>query len=334
MLRVGVVGMKGIGCTHSDAYRSHAETELVCVCDKVNELADKAAADYSVKAYYDVAEMLKNERLDIVGVCTGGFENGGDHFQPTMQALDAGCHVLCEKPLSNDLDEARQMVLKAREKGRYLGTNLNHRFTPQAAKAKEWVVNGDLGELLLMNMVLWINNANETSPWFHLRALHPHSIDIMRYFCGEVARVQAFLKKAGERVCWSNAQINMQFESGALGHLTGSYDAAPQHGIERCEVMGTKGRFVIENVFEELIWFPRDSDQRVVYHTGIMGGFNSFSDTFRARIHRFVDQVVAGADPAEIEASGADGFAAQAVIEAAIKSHETGAVAEVERVEL
>jgi predicted dehydrogenase len=55
-------------------------------------------------------------------------------------------------------------------------------------------------------------------------------------------------------------------------------------------------------------------------------------DTFPARIHRFIDQVAAGAKPEEIEASGADGFAAQAVIEAAIKSHETRSVVEVERV--
>jgi predicted dehydrogenase len=332
MLKVGVIGMKGIGRQHSDAYRSHAESELVCVCDKIAERADEAAQAYDVKAYYDAAEMLKNERLDIVGVCTGGFENGGDHFEPTMQALEAGCHVLCEKPLSNQLDEARQMVLKAREKGVCFGTNLNHRFTPHAAMAKEWMTSGRLGEPLLMNMVLWIDNPNETSPWFHLRALHPHSIDIMRYFCGEVARVQAFLKKAPGRVCWSNAQINVQFADGTLGHLTGSYDAAPRHGIERCEVMGSKGRFVIENVLDDLVWYPRDSDE--VEHTGKLGGLESFGDTFPARIQRFIDQVVAGAKPDQIEASGADGFAAQAVIEAAIKSHETGSVVATERVEV
>ena len=45
----------------------------------------------------------------------------------------------------------------------------------------------------MINMRMWINNPNETSPWFHLRALHPHSIDVMRYFCGDVKSVHAFL---------------------------------------------------------------------------------------------------------------------------------------------
>ena len=54
--------------------------------------------------------MLANEDLDIVDVTTGGYENGSWHFEPTMEALEAGKHVLCEKPLSNDIGEAREMV--------------------------------------------------------------------------------------------------------------------------------------------------------------------------------------------------------------------------------
>ncbi len=102
------------------------------------------------------------------------------------------------------------MVAKADEKGLYFGVNLNHRFVPPAAKAKQWVEEGKLGDLLLINMTMWINNPNESSPWFHLRALHPHSLDIMRYFCGDVTRVHAFVNHAPGRVCYSNAQINLR----------------------------------------------------------------------------------------------------------------------------
>ena len=87
------------------------------------------------------------------------------------------------------------MVALAKEKNLRYGINLNHRFTPAALRAKEWVNAGRLGELNIINMTMWINNPNETSPWFHIRALHPHSLDVMRYFAGDVEKVQAFFKK-------------------------------------------------------------------------------------------------------------------------------------------
>ena len=194
-------------------------------------------------------DLLETTQLDAVSVATAGFENGAEHFEPTMQCLGAGHHVLGEKPISNDIEHARRDGGEGREKGVYYGINLNHRFVPPAAIAKQWVDEGRLGNLLLINMTMWINNPNETSPWFHLRALHPHSLDIMRYFCGDVERVHAFLNRArrAARVCFSNAQINLQFANGVVGHLTGSYDADPRHNLERCEVMGTKGRFVLDN---------------------------------------------------------------------------------------
>ena len=113
------------------------------------ERANESAQRLGVKAYYSVPSLLENEVLDAVSVATGGFENGGAHFEPTMQALEAGLHVLCEKPLSNDVARAREMVNKAKEKDVCLGTNLNHRFTPLAKQAKEWVTNGKLGDFTL-----------------------------------------------------------------------------------------------------------------------------------------------------------------------------------------
>ena len=222
------------------------------------------------------------------------------------------------------------MVAKAQEKECYFGINLNHRFVPPAEKAKEWITEGELGDLLLINMTMWIDNPNETSPWFHLRALHPHSIDIMRYFCGNVKRVHAFLNRAPGRICWSNGQINMEFENGVVGHLTGSYDAAPRHNLERCEVMGTKGRFVLDNCFEELMFYPRKADELTVIRNSIMGGMTGFRDTFTTRIHRWLEQMTEGVPRDQIEASGEDGLAAQEIIEGAIKSFQTSTVVELD----
>jgi UDP-N-acetylglucosamine 3-dehydrogenase len=329
MLRVGVIGLGGIGQSHVRAYLASKQAELVCVCDAVRDRADETAARAGCKAYYDVAEMLKQEPLDAVSVATSGFENGADHYEPSIQCFEAGVHVLCEKPISNDIEQARAMVRVARERGVYFGVNLNHRFVPQAAEAKRWIAAGELGELLLINMSLWINNPNETSEWIHLRALHPHSIDVMRYFCGDIQRVQAFLGRPEGRVCWSNASINMEFASGAVGHLTGSYDMSMLHPIERCEVAGTGGRFVLENLFERLTFYPRDSAELRVIQNNLFGGLSGFGDTFTRRIQRWVEQVDARAPRSEIEGSGEEGLAAQEVIEAAIRSHLNRSVEEV-----
>jgi len=329
LLRVGIIGMGGIGNTHADVYMENDRAELVAVCDIKRDRADKAANRLDVRAYYSAREMFEKEELDMVSVATAGVENGSDHFEPTMQALDAGLHVLCEKPLCNDIDKAEKMVEKAKEKGLCLGTDLNHRFVPLAERAKKYIDDGELGELLFINMALWIDNPNETSPYFHLRALHPHSVDVMRYFCGPVRKVQAFFTKPSYRKIWSNAQINMVFENGCVGHLTGSYDMSGNHPIERCEVAGTEGRFVIENVFESLTYFPRRRPEEILLKNNIFGGVGSFRDTFRNRIGRFVEQVDSGVRPEDIEASGADGLAAQKVIEAAIASFESGRIVDI-----
>ena len=246
-----------------------------------------------------------------------------------MQCLEAGKHVLGEKPISNEIEKAREMVRTADKKGVYYGINLNHRFVPPAAKAKEWVTAGKLGDLLLINMTMWIGNPNETSPWFHARALHPHSVDVMRYYCGDVARVHAFFNKAPGRICYSNMQVNIEFENGVVGHLTGSYDTNPRHNLERCEVMGTEGRFVLDNCYEELTLYPRRSDELTVIRNSIMGGLSGFNATFTNRINRWIEQVDGKVPREQIDASGKDGLAVQEVIEAAIRSYETGRAEEV-----
>lgn len=331
-LNVAIVGMGNIGNTHAGVYEKHPETNIVAVCDIIKERADRAAARYGARAFYSVDDMLASGlRIDMASVATAGKENGGDHYRPTMQLLGAGIPVLGEKPISNDLDEARQMVALAKEKGLRYGINLNHRFTPAALMAKEWVDQGRLGEINIINMKMWINNPNETSPWFHIRALHPHSLDVMRYFAGDVEKVQAFFKRGprkdgpdGRRVCWSNVQVNLLFENGIIGHLTGSYDAGGSYGLESLEVVGSEARFVLLDACEHLTFYPRFSRETVTYD--YVGGMMSFGETFASRIGRWIEQNLEGAHPEEIDASGEDALKVQTIIEAIIESWEKGTV--------
>ncbi|MBI2940516.1 MAG: Gfo/Idh/MocA family oxidoreductase [Chloroflexi bacterium] len=324
-LKVAIVGVGNIGNTHAGVYQKHPQVEIVAVVDAIREKADKAAERYHCRGFYSVSDLLRSGvQVDAASVCTAGVENGGDHYQPTIELLGAGIPVLGEKPISNRLSEAREMVALAREKGLRYGINLNHRFTPAALRAKQWVDQGRLGELNIVNMTMWINNPNESSPWFHIRALHPHSLDVMRYFAGDVAKVQAFFKKGRGRAIWSNVQVNLLYKNGIVGHLTGSYDAGGSYGLETLEVVGSDARFVLREACQRLEFYPRRSRETEAYD--YLGGMLAFPETFGSRINRWIEQNLQGARPEAIDASGDDALKVQAVIEAIIESWETDRV--------
>ena len=196
--------------------------------------------------------------------------------------------------------------------------------------AKEWMLRGRLGEVNMIDMTMWINNPNETSPHFHMRALHPHSLDVMRYFAqSDASQVHAIFKKGKGRAIWSNVQVNILYENGIIGHLRGSYDGNWGHtsmgggsyGLETLDVFGSDGRVFIRDACEELIYYPRFKGtlERHEYY----GGMKHFGETFQSRINHWVDQNLAGVSPDKIDASGADGLHVQKIIEAAIESWDT-----------
>jgi predicted dehydrogenase len=329
-LKVAIVGLGNIGNNHARVYQQRADVQLVAVCDMIEERSDKAAEAYGTQGFYSVQEMLDSGlQFDAVSVCTAGVENGSDHHKPTIELLNAGIPVLGEKPISNNIQEAEEMVALAREKNLRYGVNLNHRFTPAAEMAREWVDQGRLGEINMINMTMWINNPNESSPHFHMRALHPHSFDVMRFFAGsEVKKAQAFFKKGKGRQIWSNAQVNLLYENGIIGHLRGSYDgnfgAAGTYGLETLEVVGSDGRFILLDACEHLTYYPRFSKDVETFD--YPGGMKHFSETFGSRIGVWVEQNIQQVAPEDIDASGADALYVQRVIEAAIESWETDTV--------
>ncbi len=135
--------------------------------------------------------------------------------------------------------------------------------------------------------------------------------------------------KAPGRQIWSTAHFSMQFKNGAVGGLTGSYDIERGHPMERCEVAGTDGRFVLDDMWREVTLYPAGNPEKLVYTNPTFGGYGGFTDTFVDRIHTFLQQVTDGVSPDEIDGSGVDGLAAQKVLAAAIESLETGTVVQV-----
>ena len=132
-LKIAVVGVGNIGNIHAGVYQKRKDVEIVAVCDIIPEKADLAAERYRCQGFYSVKELLASGiKIDAASMCTAGVENGGDHYKPTMEHLAAGIPVVGEKPISNDLAKAKEMVALAKEKNLRYGINLNHRFTPAA----------------------------------------------------------------------------------------------------------------------------------------------------------------------------------------------------------
>ncbi|MCL4544534.1 MAG: Gfo/Idh/MocA family oxidoreductase [Chloroflexi bacterium] len=353
-LKVGVVGMRGIGNQHAAAHKKDGLAELVGVCDIVKERADSAAATHGVRAYYHLQDMLDDHPdLDIVDVCTGGDENGSWHYEPAMEALLANKHVLVEKPLSSEVQQAREMVATAAARRRYLGCNLNHYFTPPAEVAKGYLDRGEMGELVYCLTKMGFQGAEPEQyrpstaantrgfPYFHLKAFLSHPLSVMRYFCGDVTHVQAFLARPGYRrrtgdVMLSIASIHVRFANDCTGYLLSQRGDASYGlgGWWSVEVAGTKGTFCIENCIERVTFWkapesggpgrPLPRDPGAAGATVTESGTSDFSQTFPRRIHAFLEDVTGGVPLHRLRASGRDALAALEYTWAAMESYEQG----------
>lgn len=353
-VKVGVVGMRGIGTQHATAHSKDPLAELVAVCDAVPERAKSAADKFGVKAYTSLKSMLENEPgLAIVDVCTGGYENGSWHFEPAMEAMAAGKHVLVEKPLSSDVREARQMVALADAKGVHLGCNLNHYFTPPAERARQYLDDGEMGELVYCLMKMGFQGGEPENyrasnsakikalPYFHLKAFMSHPFSVMRHFCGDITHVQAFLNRPGFRraagdVMLSTASIHVRFANDAVGYLLSQRGDASYGlgGWWSLEVAGTRGTFCIENCIEKVSFWkapgPGGPGQPSQPKEGgpvvTASGTHDFGETFPRRIHAFLEDVDRGVAREQLRGSGRDALAALEYTQAVIESYEQGGI--------
>lgn len=353
-LKVGLVGLRGIGLGHANAHRDDPLSNLVAVCDVVKERADSTAEKYGVKAYYSLTEMLKQEPdLDMIDVTTGGYENGSWHYEPAMEAIEAGKSVLVEKPLSNDVVEAREMVKRAAEKGVYLGCNLNHYFTPPAEKAREYMDAGHIGELVYCLHKMGFSAGEDTYslntnarwngfPYAHLKAFLSHPFSVMRYFCGDVTHVQAFVNRPGFRrrvgdVMLSTVSIHVRFANDCVGYLLSQRGDATYGlgGWWSLEVAGTHGTFCIENCIEKVTFWPAPGSGKAGSPEKMSGGssggpevtssgITDFGETFPRRIHAFLEDVSNKVPRESLRANGRDALAALEYTWAVMESYEQG----------
>ncbi|TVR29108.1 MAG: gfo/Idh/MocA family oxidoreductase [Spirochaetaceae bacterium] len=327
MLKAAVIGAGRMGGIHANGYFRHPRARLVGICDVDGQRAQSVASLTGVESFTNLGQMLETARPDVVSICT----DAAHHLETVLAALEAGAHVLCEKPMSGNVADIQTMIEAAARKRLQLGASFNHRFARVAQKAREYIDGGEVGEICFVNMWLTIAVAAEVSEYFHLRSLHGHSFDMMRYLAGDIAKVHGFLSKPAGRTYYSNCAVGMTFKSGAVGTLIGSYDMSNLHPMERVEVGGTKARLVLENVTAGLTCYRHNCEQAEVWipsnYTRHVGQSEyDFNLTVEHRIDAFVRTIIDGAaDPAPAEHA----LAATRVIEATIRSFESGCVTDV-----
>lgn len=353
-LKVGMVGFRGIANSHMPAYRDNPLAELVAVCDSYPGRAEATSEKHGARIYGSLAQMLANEEIDAVDICTGGLENGSWHFDPAMEAMEAGKHVLVEKPLSSDIHQARQMVAKATEKNVYLGCNLNHYFTPPAERARQYMDEGQIGELVFCLCKMGFQGGEVENyktpgslkvkdfPYFHMKAFMSHPLSVMRYFCGEVTHVQAFLNRPGFRrsagdSLLSTCSIHLRFANDCVGYLLSQRGDASYGlgGWWSVEVGGTRGTFCIENCIEQVSYWKahdkRGPGQPAYHPEGsehapevTKSGISDFGQTFPRRINAFLEDITNNVPKHQLRASGRDALAVLEQTFAVMDSYEQG----------
>ena len=146
-VRIGIIGCGGIAnAKHMPALKNLPNVEMVAFCDIIEERALKAKADFGTpdaKVYTDYKKLLEDKTIDVVHVCTPN----RSHSFITVDALESGKHVMCEKPMAINSAEAEKMLDAAKRTGKKLSIGYQTRQTPEAQFLKQEALNGTFGDI-------------------------------------------------------------------------------------------------------------------------------------------------------------------------------------------
>ena len=298
---VGLVGYKFMGRVHSNAYRQVVRffgvdptPRLRALCGR-NERAVRAAAaslgweDYET----DYARMLEREDVGLVDISS----SGDTHHEFALAALEAGKHVLCEKPLANTLSEAREMVEAAERSGTVSMVCHNYRRVPAVQLAKRLLEEGRLGKIRHWRAVYlqdWLLDPNAPMSWRlrketggagPLADLGSHLVDLAHFLVGPVTEVigtaETFIKErplegtdgeVGEmdRVTVNDAAAFLaRFENGAIGTFETSPMIPGRKAKESFEINGSEGSLIfdLERMNELQVYFEEDPPEASGFRT-------------------------------------------------------------------
>jgi len=309
---VGIVGYQFMGRTHSNAYRQVGHffappllPDMKVICGRNETAVAEAAQLLGWQEYVtDWKQLLERDDIGIVDVSSPG----NTHRPIAIAAAEAGKHVLCEKPLGNNLDEAVEMAEAAEKAGVKAMVNFNYRYVPAVQLAKRMIDEGTLGEIRHWRAVYlqdWIIDPEFPLVW-RLRKemsgsgalgdIGAHIIDLSRYLVGEITEVAAadktFIKErplpAGGEGAWGAAGasgrgevtvddavvILAQFANGIFGTFEATRFAAGRRNYNSFEINGSRGSIVFNlERMNELEYFCLDDPDytqgfRVINVTG------------------------------------------------------------------
>lgn len=282
-MKFGIIGAGMIGQFHAKAITAMTGGELLSVFDLRAEAAEKLAGEFGAKAYSDVDAFLADPELDIVTVGTPS----GAHLDPSLAALKAGKHVICEKPLEVTTERIDQLMEAASKNSVTLAAVLNRRFHPGMDAFKAAADAGRFGKLTSASAyVKWYRDQAyyDSAGWRGTWALDGggalmnqsiHTIDALVYLAGPVKSVQA------NTACLAHTNIEvediavaiLEFENGARGVIEGSTCSWSKDGHPaRVQLAGTEGSvFLADEAFE--IWdFMDETEEDKEVHAKLMQG--------------------------------------------------------------
>ena len=258
-LKVGLIGTGSIAQLHGNAYTKFPnKVKLTAVCD-INEKAVKGFANtFKIsEVYTNPKKLLEKADIDAVDICT----THDTHYQITMTAVEAEKHILLEKPMAITIDHCREMVKKTDKAGLTFMIGQNLRYLPQSQTAQKMIRDGEIGDVWTVqsfdimgsippsskvtnppNNIHWYFNGKKSGGG-SLITLSIHSIDLFRYYIGDIEKVTAktwtgnpfFSNNAEDRVIG-----NLFFKNGAIGYVMSSFTTISPWS-HRYIIFGEKG---------------------------------------------------------------------------------------------
>jgi predicted dehydrogenase len=283
-VKIALIGAGGWGRQHARIFAARPDVDFCAVVGRTPEKTRARAAEYGVRAYTDIAEMLEQERPDLVSLC---LPNQG-HFEATLRVIQAGVPLLVEKPLVFDLNEADTLLHEAARRELFFAINFNHRYAVPVQKTKQAINDGRLGDIIVATWRFG-GEGTQDHPYAKLIETQCHGFDLLEYLCGPIVSVQAEMTdRTGKG--FSTQVISVRFADGGVGSLVGSYDSSYAYpDTHRIEVNGTKGRVLIQDTVRRWSFQQAGSETGEVWEAGY---FNDRDRMFHNTFDTYIDALL------------------------------------------
>ena len=252
-VRIALIGCGKVGSIHAAALSSLPESSFVAVCDSSLERAEAFAGRYGVRAFADVATMLRDAAPEAVVICTPH----PLHAEAAILAAEAGVHVLVEKPLAASLADCDAMLAAARRTGVKLGVVSQRRLYEPVLRMRAAIDAGKIGRPVLgvFTMYSWRDPAYyQSDPWRGKWATEgggvlvnqsPHQLDLLQWFMGDIDEISGYWANLNHPTVEieDTAVATIRFKNGGLGAIVTSLSQRP--GIyTKVHIHGSSGASV------------------------------------------------------------------------------------------